>query len=215
MAETQTVEGAPSPEEPAKPEKRRKPIIPALIFLAIIGGAAYLFVIRSKPEQAVRRLIDYQLKLSEAGVGEKLYDDTLSLQAKQKCKRDDFVGVIQQTPPDFWNLTRYKNLHIKVEGKRAFVTYVITYNGVVVDRATPEDPDIYSIATVTRFGDLITVAEQLQELAALNRPGVAFFASEKSYQDARKAVIKKGDYRRVLSKAGQWYDDYDSHSRCG
>jgi hypothetical protein len=215
MAETETVEEGTSPEEPSKPEKHRKPIIPALIFLAIIGGAAYLFIIRSKPEQAVRRLIDYQLKLSEAGVGEKLYDDTLSLQAKQQCKRDDFVGVIQQTPPDFWKLTRYKNLSIRVEGKRAFVTYIITYNGVTVDRATPANPDIYSIASVTRYGDLITVAEQLRQLAALNVPDVAFFASEKSYQDSRKAVIKKGNYRRILSKAGQWYDDYDSHSRCG
>jgi hypothetical protein len=213
MAETKSVAEETPPEEPAK-QRRRFPVIPVLIFLAIIGGAAYLFVIRSKPEQAVRRLIDYQLKLSEAGVGEKLYDDTLSLQAKQQCPRDDFVGAIQQTPPDFWNLTRYKNLHIKVEGKRAIVTYVITYNGVVVDRATPSNPDFYSIATTTKYGDLITVAEQLQELAALNKPGVAFFASEKSYQDARKAVMKKGDFRRVLSKAGEWYDDYDAHSRC-
>jgi hypothetical protein len=212
MAETEVVEEAPSPEEPKK--KRRLPIIPALIFLAIIGGVAYLIILRSKPEQAVARLIDYQLKLSEAGLGEKLYDDTLSLQAKEHCKRDDFVGVIQQTQPDFWKLTRYKNLKIKVQGNRAMVTYDITYNGVVVDRATDADPDIYSIASETRFGDLVTVQEQLRALAALNVPDVAFFASEKSYQDARRAVIKKGDYRRVLSKAGEWYDDYDSHSRC-
>ena len=54
-----------------------------------------------------------------------------------------------------------------------------------------------------------------QELAALNKPGVGFFVSEKAYQKARQAVIKKGNYRRVLSKAGEWYDDFDSHSRCG
>jgi hypothetical protein len=213
VADTETpTEEAPLPE----PKKRRRlPIIPILIFLAIIGGAAYLVYVRSKPEQAVARLIDYQLKLSEAGVGEKLYDDTLSLKTKQICARDDFVGAIQQTPPDFWKLTRYQNIHIKVEGNRAIVTYVITYNGVVVERATPQNPDIYSIATQTKYGDLITVAEQLQELAALNKPGVAFFASEKSYQEARRAVMKKGNFRRVLSKAGEWYDDPDSHSRCG
>ena len=45
--------------------------------------------------------------------------------------------------------------------------------------------------------------------------GVDFFGSEKAYQKARQAVIKKGNYRRVLSKAGEWYDDFDSHSRCG
>jgi len=215
MADTATEESSGAPQEPEPKQKRRLPIIPALIFLAIIGGAAYLFVIRSKPEQAVRRLIDYQLKLSEAGVGEKLYDDTLSLQAKQQCPRDKFIGDIEQTPQDLWKLTRYKNINIKVEGKRAIVTYVVTYNGLVVDRATAQNPDIYSIANVTRYGELITVAEQLQQLAALNKPGVGFFGSEKAYQKARQAAIKKGNYRRVLSKAGQWYDDFDSHSRCG
>jgi hypothetical protein len=213
MAETEAVEESTAPEEPRK--RRRLPIIPALFFIAILAGIAFLLYTRSRPEQAVARLIDYQLKLSQAGVGDKLYDDTLSLQAKQECNRDDFIGAVQQTPPDFWKLTKYRDIHIKVEGNKALVTYVITYNGVVVERATPQNPDIYSIATQTKYGDLITVAEQLRQLAALNVPDVAFFASEKSYQDARRAVMKKGDFRRVLSKAGEWYDDPDSHSRCG
>lgn len=215
MADTATEEVPGAPEEPEHKKKRRIPIIPSLIFLAIIGGIVFLVYVRSRPEQAVTRLIDYQLKLSEAGLGEQLYDETLSLKAKQSCQRDDFVGAIEQTPPDFWKLTRYKNIHIKVEGNRAIVTYLITYNGVLVDQATPQNPDIYSIATVTRYGRLITVAEKLQELAALNRPPALFFASEKSYQAARRAAIKKGNYRLILSKAGQWYDDYDSHTHCG
>jgi hypothetical protein len=211
MAETEAIEESP-PEEPKK--RRRLPIIPVLFFIAILAGIAFLLYTRSRPEQAVARLIDYQLKLSTAGLGDKLYDDTLSLQAKQVCNRDDFIGAVQQTPPDFWKLTKYKDIHIKVEGKKAIVTYVVTYNSVVVDRATPQNPDIYSIANRTTYGELITVAEGLRALEALNQPDVAFFASEKSYQDARKAVIKKGDYRRVTSKAGEWYDDLDSHSRC-
>jgi hypothetical protein len=216
MAETETQEEAPSPEEPAKPEKHRKPIIPALIFLAIIGGAAYLFVIRSKPEQAVRRLIDYQLKLSEAQVGEKLYDDTLSLRMKQSCPRDDFIGAVAQTPPDFWHLARYKNLHIKVEGNKAIVTYVVTYNGVTVDRATEADPDVYTKATKTVLGRLITVKEALALIDAQNNTAIgSLFGGPKEYQDARKKAIKEGDHRLVIEKAGQWYDAPDSHSGCG
>lgn len=213
MAETEAVEETSSPEEPKK--RRRLPIIPVLFFLAILGGIAFLLYTRSRPEQAVARLIDYQLKLSQAGVGDKLYDDTLSLQAKQECDRDDFIGAVQQTPPDFWKLTKYKDIHIKVEGKKAIVTYVITYNGVVVERATPQNPDLYSIATKTEFGDLITVAEGLRAIEALNRPGVGFFANPKDYEAAQREVRKKGNYRRVLSKTGEWYDDLDSHSRCG
>src|SRR4029453_10787554 len=108
MAETETLEEPASPEEPEKKRRRRLPIIPALIFLVIIAGAAYLFMLRSKPEQAVARLIDYQLKLSQAGLGDQLYDNTLSLALKNSSARDDFIGAIAQTPPHFWKPSRHK-----------------------------------------------------------------------------------------------------------
>ena len=215
MAETETTEEPEAPEEP-KRRRRRLPIIPALFFVAIIGGAVFLLYVRAKPGQAVARLIDYQLKLSEAQLGEKLYDDTLSLKFKQTCARDDLAGAVAQTAPDFWKLTRYKDIHIKVEGTRAIVTYIITYNGVVVDRATDANPDIYTLATKTVLGRLITVKEALATVEALNNaPGGSFFSGPKSYQDARKKAIKEGDHRLVIEKAGQWYDAPDSHSKCG
>lgn len=216
MAETETLEEPASPEEPEKKRRRRLPIIPALIFLVIIAGAAYLFMLRSKPEQAVARLIDYQLKLSQAGLGDQLYDNTLSLAMKNSCARDDFIGAIAQTPPDFWKLSRYKNLHIKIEGNRAIVTYVITYNGVVTERATDADPDIYTKATKTTLGRLVTVQEALALIDAQNHTAIgSLFAGPKDYQDHRKAAIKRGDYRLKLETAGEWYDAPDSHSGCG
>ena len=227
MSENDTEESA-TPEEPASPEvagsteepekkrRRRLPIIPALIFLAIIAGAAYLFIIRSKPEQAVARLFDYQLKLSQAGLGDQLYDNTLSLAMKNQCPRDDFIGAISQTPPDFWKLTRYKNIHIKVEGNRAVVTYDITYNGVVTERATNADPDIYTKATKTTLGRLVTVQEALALIDAENNTAIgSLFGGPKEYQDARKAAIKRGNYRLKVETKGEWYDAPDSHSSCG
>jgi hypothetical protein len=210
--ETQAAEGA----DEATPRRRRLPIVPALIFLAIIGSAVFLLYIRSRPEQAVVRLVDYELKLAQAGLGEQMYDDTLSLATKQSCDRDEFIGAVQQTPEDFWKLTKYKDIHIKVEGNRAIVTYLITYNGVVVERATEADPDIYTKATKSSFGPLISVAEEVAKVEALNNaPGGSFFTGPKEYRDALKEARKKGNHRRVLEKAGQWYDAPDSHSRCG
>ncbi len=218
MAETETepTEEAPSPEAPEEKHRRRLPIIPALVLIAIIGGAAYLFILRSKPEQAVARLIDYQLKLSEAGLGDQLYDNTLSLAMKKSCPREDFIGVISQTPPDFWRLTRYKNLHIQVEGNRAIVTYDITYNGFVTERATAANPDIYTKATKTTLGRLVTLREALALIEAQNHTAIgSLFGGPKEYQDARKAAIKKGNYRLKVETAGEWYDAPDSHSSCG
>jgi hypothetical protein len=216
MAEKDKATVEAEPEAPETKKRKRLPIVPVLIFAAIIGGAVFLLYVRAKPEQGVRRLIDLQLKLSEAQLGNQLYDDTLSLRVKQTCARDDFAGAVSQVAPDFWHLTQYKNLHIKVEGHKAIVTYDIVYNGVIVERATEQDPDIYTLAQKTVLGRLVTVAEGLAAVEALNNaPGGSFFGGPKEYRDARKKVIKEGNHRLVIEKAGSWYDDLDSHTRCG
>ena len=54
---------APGPEGP----RRRPPVIPILVLLALIGGLVLLVVARSSPKEQIRRLIDRQVKMAVAG----------------------------------------------------------------------------------------------------------------------------------------------------
>src|SRR5205809_5607379 len=105
-----------SPEGRAGWSRRRLPIVPILVLLAIAGGLVWLVLLRSSPAQQVRRLIDKQLKLEAAGRYEDLYA-TLSPRAKAACASDSFIGAIQEisaSQPEFWNLVEYRDLHIEV-----------------------------------------------------------------------------------------------------
>src|SRR6266542_4512433 len=75
------------------PARRRLPIVPALILLAVIGGLIGLVVARSSPAQQVRRLIDRQIKLVSAGKYGQLHA-TLSARSKKACPRTTFVGKL-------------------------------------------------------------------------------------------------------------------------
>lgn len=211
--EAQT-EAAPTPP-PAPPSRRRFPIVPIVVLLAIVGGLVWLWVIRSSPEQQVRRLIDKQLKLAIAGRYDVLWQDTLSLRVKQACPKDAFTGSLDElsaSQPDFWNLIEYRDLRIDVQGDRAVVTYVITYNGAPVERATAQDPDIYVRASRTVYGRTLTVKEQLQNLENAHSQAAI---TGKEYEKEKKAIPRRGPIRLRDSVKGQWYDDVDRHVRCG
>jgi hypothetical protein len=175
-------------------------------------------VARSSPAQQLRRLIDRQIKLVSAGKYGQLHA-TLSAQSKKACPRTEFVAdLVQQvaTEGDFWSLVDYRDIRIEVHGDRAVVTYVITYNGAVVERATAQDPDVYVRATKTILGPKPNVAEQLAALARQQKPGPqANPLPPKEYKAARERIIKVGSTRPVLYRAGQWYDEVDGHTHCG
>lgn len=198
-------------------------MIPLLVLLALLGGLALLVVARSSPQQQIRRLIDRQIKLAVAGRYGKLHA-TLSPRAKAACGAPhDFASVLQNlavSEPDFWSLIDIRNIQIQVKGDRALVTYNITYNGRVVERATLGDPDIYIRWTrPTVLGPRPSKAAIDAQLAALARqqnPGpVANPLPPKQYKAARDRVIKEGNRRPVVWKKGQWYDEVDSHVHCG
>jgi len=201
--------------EPAAPSRRRLPIVPVLVLVAIVGGLIWLLLVRSSPAQQVRRLIDKQLKLAIGGRNDQLWQETLSIRVKNACPKDAFTGALDQlssSQPDFWTLVEYRDLHIEVKGDRAIVTYLITYNGAPIERATPDNPDLYVRASKTVYGRTLSVAEQLQNLENAHAQGAI---TGKEYEDEKKAIPRRGPIRLKDSIKGQWYDDLDQHVRCG
>src|SRR6266511_3235830 len=207
------IETGPATGSPHAP-RRRLPIIPVLVLAAIVGAGVLLLIIRSSPSQQVRRLIDKQIKLSIAGRYDLLYD-TLSPRVKAACPQDSFAGSLQEittTRPEFWSLVEYRDLDISVKGDQAVVTYVITYNGAPVERATGEDPDLYVRASKTIYGRTLSVAQQLENHNHLRAQKLVI---GKEYDKERAAIISHGPISLVESRKGQWYDEGDGHVRCG
>jgi hypothetical protein len=209
-----------SPESPGR--RRRPPLIPLIVLLALIGGLVLLVVSRSSPQQQIRRLIDRQIKLAVAGRFGLLHA-TLTPKAKAACgSPHDFAGTLQAlrlSEPDFWHLIDIRNIQVKVDGDRALVTYTVTYNGRVVERATLQDPDIYIRWTQpTRLGPKPSKANVDAQLAALDRqqsPGpLANPLPPKQYQAARDRIIRESNRQPVLWEKGQWYDELDNHVHC-
>jgi hypothetical protein len=202
------------PPDQAAGRRRRVPVVPILVLVAIVGGLLWLLMIRSSPAQQVRRLIDKQLKLTIAGRYDLLYE-TLSPKAKAACSQDPFVGALQEitaSRPEFWTLLEYRDIHIEVTGNQAVVTYVITYNGAPVERATPSNPDLYVRASRTIYGPVQSVAQQLEILEHLRKQAIVV---GKEYDKERAEIIRHGPIKPVESVKGQWYDDLDQHVRCG
>jgi hypothetical protein len=207
---------------PAGRGRRRLPVIPLLVFLALVGGLVLLVVARSSPQQQIRRLIDRQIKLAVAGRYGRLHA-TLTPKAKAACGTpQDFAGELQRmaaSEPDFWSLIDIRNIGIQVAGDRAMVSYTITYNGRVVERATLQDPDIYIKWTQpTVLGPRPSAEAIRRQLAALDRqqkPGpVANPLPPKQYKAARDRIIDGAKKQPVLWKRGQWYDELDNHVHC-
>lgn len=149
---------------------RRLPALPTVVVLAILGSLGALLFLRSRPEQQVLRLVDAQVKLAKAaqaaaspGAGVRLRPPyaTLGPRAKQSCDRDGLFGALLGLPPGFWELVEYRDVRVRVQGDRAFVTYVITYNETPVEEATPEDPDLYVRPPETALGPVQSVEERL------------------------------------------------------
>jgi hypothetical protein len=198
----------------AAPARRRLPVVPILILLAIIGGLAYLLLLRTRPEEQVRRLIDTQLKLARAGRFGELHG-TLSPEAKKACPAVRFKGALAALPADFWDLIEYRDIDIAVDGDRAVVTYVITYNGRPIERATSANPDLYVRATETVLGPRPNVEAALANLDRSQQPGLsANPLPREEYLRRRADIIKRGQTQPVLYQEGEWYDDLDRHVRC-
>lgn len=196
------------------PARRRVAVVPILILLALLAGLAYLLLLRTRPEEQVRRLIDTQLKLARAGRFGELHG-TLSAGARKACPAVQFKGALAALPPDFWDLVEYRDIHIEVDGDRAVVTYVITYNGRPIERATPGNPDLYVRATETVLGQRPNVEAALANLDRSQQPGLSANPLPRDeYLRRRADIIRRGQTRPVLYQEGDWYDDLDQHVRC-
>jgi hypothetical protein len=214
MATETTMQSA-DPPAPELGKRRKRPILPIVVLVAIVGGLLFLYAFRSQPAQQVRRQIDKQLKLLAGGRFDQLWEDTFSPAMKKACPLDAFSGSLDQiraSQPDYWTLIEYRDFHITVTGNRAVVTYVITYNGAPIESATPQNPDLYMRATATAYGDIVTKAEQLQQLEQLREQAIVV---GKEYEKEKADIMRHGDIRRVLSVKGQWYDEVDGHVTCG
>jgi hypothetical protein len=209
-------------QEPDAGRRRRFPVVPLLVLLALLGGLAFLVAGRSSPQQQIRRLIDRQIKLAISGKFGQLHA-TLSPKAKTACGGPhDFAGDLQGlrlSEPDFWYLIDIRNIKIHVDGDRALVTYTVTYNGRVVERATLQDPDVYIRWTEpTRFGrkpSQASIDARLADLDRQQKPGpLANPLPPKQYKAARDRIIDEGKKSPLLWKKGQWYDEVDNHVHC-
>jgi hypothetical protein len=193
------------------PTRRRVPVIPLVVLLAIVGGMVFLFMFRSRPEEQVRRLIDRQIKLAAGGRFGELWS-TLSQRARSACPSGTYTSTLSLLPPDFWGLIEYRDIRISVDGNRAEVTYVIAYNGKPIERATAQNPDVYVRAEKTLYGRTISVEDQLERLD--REVEQQLIAGPKQYEERKRAILERGATRPQLFIEGQWYDDLDAHVRC-
>jgi len=217
-----TTEAGTDPAPP--PHHRRRAVVPVVLVLVILLGFGFLLLVRSRPEQAVRRLIDRQIKLERAvsaTTGDVQQDRlnelyaTLSAKAKAACDQQAFDGQMTSLRPDFWRLIQYRDIHVRVEGNRAVVTYTIRYNGRTVERATAANPDVYVRAPTTVYGAPVSVQDQLAALERQQQPGaLANPLGPEEYKKARERIIAQGSVRPVLYQKGEWYDELDAHVRC-
>jgi hypothetical protein len=214
MADTEVAAGEQPKAQSTAPARRRLPVVPILVMLALIVGLAYLLLLRTRPEEQVRRLIDTQLKLARAGRFGELHA-TLSPEARKACPAVRFKGALAALPTEFWDLIEYRDIHVDVDGDRAIVTYVITYNGRPIERATAENPDLYVRATETVLGPRPNVDALLANLDRSQRPGLtANPLPREEYLKRRADIIRRGQTQPVLFREGEWYDHLDEHVRC-
>ena len=125
------------------------------------------------------------------------------------------VQRLSGTDPNFWHVIDFRDINIQVRGDVAAVTYVITYNGRVVERATPQAPDLYARATRTVVGPKPNLQTALANLARAASPGPNQAITQKEYEAQKARLLKFGAKPPVIYKKGQWYDDLDSHIHCG
>jgi hypothetical protein len=214
MADTEVAAGEKGAGQLVAPARRRLPVVPILILVALLGGMVYLLLLRTRPEEQVRRLIDTQLKLARAGRFGELHG-TLSPGAKKACPAVRFKGALAALPADFWDLIEYQDIHIAVDGDRAVVSYVITYNGRPIERATSENPDLYIRATETVLGPRPNVSAALANLDRSQQPGLSANPLPRDeYLKRRADIIKRGQTQPIVYQEGEWYDDLDQHVRC-
>jgi hypothetical protein len=196
--------------EPPDAAKRRFPIVPIVIFVLLIAGLGILFLSRSKPEEAVRRLVDRQVKLTVSGNAQALYR-TFGPRVRQVCPLRTFEGAFQSAG-DFMSLIEYKDIKVKVEGDRALVTYVVTYNGRPIKEITPDNPDVYVQVTETVLGQPFDPTAALQALEQERTQGL--ITDPKAYEERKKAYERRAGQRPRIFTAGQWYDDLDEYVDC-
>jgi hypothetical protein len=92
------------------------------------------------------------------------------------------------------------------------------HNGRTVDEATAAKPDVYVEWTApTKLGPKPDLQKSLAVLDRehSNQPGIGQVLSDKEYEAQKARLLRFGTKAPVLYQHGQWYDDADSHLRCG
>ena len=100
----------------------------------------------SADKAAVLEIVNRQGQLVASKDWRGLYD-TFSPQQHAVCPYDKFLAAITSSPQsraDF-DVSRFsfEQENVRIDGDRAFVTYIGKYDGQVIDTASDANPDVY------------------------------------------------------------------------
>ena len=147
----------------ATPRRRPRTLIGAASIIAVAALAVACAACggRSADSSAVAKLLDHQLALTKAGDWQGLYD-TYSPHYQSRCPYEALLKRAAGSDTASLRSLSYDQLHVEIDGDKAYVTYVTTRNGKVVAAVTDASPDIYVKIDGTWF-------DENDELAACSR----------------------------------------------
>ncbi len=135
--------------------------IVALAALAVAAAACGGSGGRANDSSAVGKLLNQQLEMTRAGDWQGLYD-TYSPRYQSRCSYEALLKRAAGSDTASLQSLSYDQLHVEIDGDKAYVTYVTTRNGKVVAAVTDASPDIYVKIDGTWF-------DEYDELAACSR----------------------------------------------
>ena len=139
----------------------------------LLGGFAILVVLalialgRTSDASRVMSVVDEQSAMWNAGNIDGLYA-TMTADARQVCSLELLTSLASRTSGGPGGEVALKNVNVRIEGGRAFVTGFVTVGGRLVWRIDDTDPAVYaSTASGWKFDSMTKVSTACAMAGAL------------------------------------------------
>ena len=142
--------------------KRRSLLLMAISIAVLALAAASCGGGSSGDSSRVKKLLEQQLALAKAGDWQGLYN-TYSPSYQSRCPYESVLQRATRADTAALQSLSYSQLHVRIDGDQAYVTYVTMQDGQVVASVTDASPDLYVKVDGTWF-------DEYDELAACSRP---------------------------------------------
>ena len=143
--------------------RRPRPLVgtASIIAVAALATAVAACGGGSADSSAVAKLLDHQLALTKSGDWQGLYN-TYSPNYQSRCPYDELLRRAAGADSASLQSLSYDQLHVQIDGDKAYATYVTMREGQVVAAVTDASPDIYVKIDGTWF-------DEFDELALCSR----------------------------------------------